>query len=118
SSKLLACIRLYGSFSQQVFGQAKHSKKLPIQIIAISNDYNCRILHGGLLHNTGSKACHGDAFAAALGMPNHTSFTAGAIVNVRVSSGNHFHDNKSYSMVLVIVSNFFNKSTILSNENK
>jgi hypothetical protein len=54
-------------------GQAEHAKQLPIQIIAVSDDYNSWIFHCSRLHNSCSKASHCDAFAAALRMPNNAT---------------------------------------------
>ena len=62
---------LHRLFSQQVLRQAEDAKQLAVQVVAVGDDDDGGVGHGGFLHHPGGKAGHGDALAAALGVPHH-----------------------------------------------
>ena len=70
-TQVLPGAHLHRLLTQQVLCQAEHTKKLAVQVVAVSDHHDGRVFHRGFLHHTRGKAGHGDALAAALGVPDH-----------------------------------------------
>jgi hypothetical protein len=73
-AQLLAGGGLHRPLAQQVLGQREHAEQLAVQIVAVGDDNAGRVGSRRLAHHAGGKAGHGDAFAAALGVPDHAAF--------------------------------------------
>ena len=70
--------RLHRLLAQQPLRQREHAEQLAIQIVAVGNHHNRRVFHRCFAHHARGKAGHGDALAAALGMPDHAAFVTAA----------------------------------------
>ena len=105
---------LGGLLPQQVLGQAEHPKQLPIQVVAVGDNHDGGVLHRGFLHHTGGKAGHGDALAAALGVPHHTALAGGT----RSGCGHHFFDGGAHGVELVVACNLLDELTVVLEQDK
>ena len=70
-AQVLPGVGLHRLFAQQILRQRKDAKQLAVEVIAVGDDDNRRILHRRFLHHPRREAGHGDALAAALCMPDH-----------------------------------------------
>jgi hypothetical protein len=65
--------RLHRLLAQQILGQREHAEQLAVQVVAVGDDDDGGVLHRRFLHHPGGEAGHGDALAAALGVPHHAA---------------------------------------------
>ena len=69
------------------------------------------------MHHSGGKASHGDAFAAALGVPNHTAF-ASARGLVGAGCRHHMFNGCTYRVKLVVARHFFHQMAVIFEQHK
>ena len=72
-----AAVGLFRGLFEQGLGAAKLLVELAVEVVAIGDDDEGGVVHGGLLEQFSGVAAHGDAFAGALGVPEDACF-AGA----------------------------------------
>ena len=90
-------------------GQAEHAKELPVQVVAVGDDHDGGVLHRGFLHHTGGKAGHGDALAAALGVPHHATLAGGS----GPGCGDHFFNGGAHRVELVVARNLLDQLPVI-----
>ena len=109
----LARVGLHRLLAQQVLGQAEHAKQLPIQVIAVGNHHNRRVLQLGLLQHPRGKAGHGDALARALRVPHHPTLAAHRGGRIFVGRLQHPRNRRTHRVVLVVARHFFHQAAIV-----
>ena len=104
---------LHGLLAQQVLRQAEHPKELAIQVVAVGDDDDGWVGHGGFLHHAGGKAGHGDALAAALRVPHHTALTFLVGCTVGARCGHHMTNGCSHRVVLVVARHLLYQAAVI-----
>ena len=70
--QLLAALRLHGLLPQQLMAAEKRAEKLVVEVVAIRENDERRILHRRLQHEPAGIKNHCERLARALRMPDHT----------------------------------------------
>jgi len=70
-SQIRAARRLNGRLAQKPATARERAEKLVVQIVAVGEDYDRRVLHRRLLDYRAGVERHSEAFAGALGAPRH-----------------------------------------------
>ena len=112
-AQILPRAHLHRLLAQQVLRQAEHAKQLAVQVIAVGDDHDGRVLHRGFLHHPGGKAGHGDALAAALGVPDHAALAFDRWRAVRARGFNDPVDGQTHGMKLVVAGNFLDQRAVV-----
>lgn len=108
-AQILPRIRLYGLFAQEILRQREHAEELAVEVVAVGDDDDGRILHRRVLHHAGGKAGHGDALAAALGMPDHAALVSAA----GARCGNDAVDGGAHGMELVVAGDLLDQRAVV-----
>ena len=104
---------LHRLLTQQVGAQAEHAEQLAIEVVAVGDDDDGGVLHRRLLHHAGGEAGHGDALAAALGVPDHAALAAHAGGAALAGRGHHLRDGRTHRMELVVASNLLDQRAVI-----
>ena len=62
-AQVTAGSHLHRLLTQQILRQREHAEQLAIQVVAVGDHHDGRVLHRCLLHHPGGEAGHGDALA-------------------------------------------------------
>ena len=101
-------------FAQQVLRKGEDTEQLAVEVIAVGDDNDGRVLHRRFLHHAGGKAGHGDALAAALRMPDHATF----LTATRARGSNILVDGGAYGVELVIPGDLLNQRAVILEQNE
>ena len=105
----MAGVGLHRLLTQQVLRQGKHSEQLTVEVIAVGDDHDGRVLHRRFLHDARGKAGHGDALSAALRVPDD----AALVRSTRARCRDDLNDGKPHRMELVVASNLLDDAAII-----
>ncbi|MDT4816766.1 hypothetical protein FQZ97_498230 [compost metagenome] len=108
-AQIAAGSHLHRLFTQQVLRQREHSEQLAVQVVAVGDNHDGRVLHRRFLHHPGGEAGHGDALARALGMPDHPALVRAA----RARGADHLLDRRTHGMELVIAGNLLHQPAVI-----
>jgi len=75
---MLAVLGLLRGLAQQVLAHAERCKQLVIQIVAVGQHNQRRVLHGRMLDDLARIECHQEALARPLGVPDHAGLAVAA----------------------------------------
>ena len=100
---------LHRLLAQQVLRHAEHAEKLAVEVVAIGDHDDGRVLHRALLHHAGREAGHGDALAAALGVPHH----AALVRPTGARRADHLRDGGAHRVELVIPGDLFDQRAVV-----
>ena len=70
-AQLLAAVRLHRRLPQDLVAPLELAEKLVVQVVAVRQHHQRRVLHGRMPHDLPRVEQHGKALAAALRMPHH-----------------------------------------------
>jgi hypothetical protein len=90
-AQVLPGVGLYRFLAQQVLRQREDAEQLPVEVVAVGDDDEGRILPQRFLHDARGKAGHGDALAAALRVPDDAALVRAA----GARGGDHLSDRRS-----------------------
>jgi len=104
---------LHRLIAQQVLRQREDAEQLAVQIIAVGDDDDGWVLHRRVLHHLCGKAGHGDALAAALGMPNDAAPSFCFLVAIGTGSSHDAIDRGTHRMELVIAGDLLHQCAVI-----
>ena len=113
-AQVLPGIGLHRFLAQQVLCQREDTEQLAVEIVAVGDDDDGRVLHHRFLHHPGGEAGHGDALAAALGVPDDTALVGAA----GARGGDHLIDRSTHGMELVIASDLLDQRAVILEEDE
>ena len=87
---------------------------MPVEIVAVGDHHDGRILHRHILHHPCGKAGHRDALAAALRVPHHPALVRTTGARCR----NHLIDRGSHRVELVITGNLLDQRAVILEQHK
>ena len=112
-AQLLPGGSLHRLLAQQVLRQAEHAEQLAVEVVAVCDDDDGRVLHQRVLHHARCKARHRDALAAALGVPDHAALAANALHAVGARRGDHLRDGRPHRVELVVAGDLLDQAAVI-----
>jgi hypothetical protein len=113
-AQVLPAVGLHRFLAQQVLRQREDAEQLPVEVVAVGDDDDRRVLHQRVLHDARGKAGHGDALAAALRMPDDAALVRSA----GARGGDHLIDRRAHRMELVIAGDLLDQGAVVLEEDE
>lgn len=108
-AQLLAAVRLHRLLAQQVVRQAEHAEQLAVEVVAVGDHHDGRVLHRRLLHHPRRKAGHRDALATALRVPHHAALLRTPWARRR----HHLPDGRPHRVELVVAGDLLDQHPVV-----